>query len=144
ERPIRCGKGDLPKGIEVKGFGGYIAVPPSRRKGRNYIVSRDIDPIDAPAWLIEMILRGRTKTFVNGPSNPFVEYGNEVEGDLDKLAYAMRYVPNDDLDKLAYAMRYVPNDDLDWDDWNDIALALFAATNGSEFGFRLFDEFSQQ
>jgi hypothetical protein len=129
ERPIRCGKGDLPKGIEVKGFGGYIAVPPSRRKRRNYIVARDIDPIDAPAWLIELILQGRTETFVNGPSNPFVEYGNEVEGDLDKLADAMRYVPNDDLD---------------WDDWNDIALALFAATNGSEFGFRLFDEFSQQ
>ena len=130
ERPIRCGKGDLPKGIEVKGFGGYIAVPPSRRKKRHYIVSRDIDPIDAPAWLIEMILRGRTEPFIDGPSNPFIEYGLELSVV--------------DLDKLADAMRYVPNDDCDWNEWNDIGLALFAATGGSEFGFKLFDQFSKQ
>jgi putative DNA primase/helicase len=98
ERPIRCGKGDLPKGIEVKGQGGYIAVPPSRRKRRHYIVTRDINPTDAPQWLIEIILQGRTEKFVDGPSNPFIEYGNEVEFDLDELADAMRFVPNDDLD----------------------------------------------
>jgi hypothetical protein len=130
-RPIRCSKGDLPKGIEIKGHGGYIAVPPSRRKKRHYIVSRDIDPIDAPAWLIEIILQGRTETFVaDGPSNPFIEYGNE----LDAV----------DLDRLADAMRFVPNDDLDWDPWNNVGLALLVATGGSDFGFKLFDAFSQR
>jgi hypothetical protein len=42
ERPIACGSGALPDGVEVKGQGGYIAVPPSRRKGRAYTVGREL------------------------------------------------------------------------------------------------------
>jgi hypothetical protein len=40
EQPIGCSTGDLPAGIEVKGEGSYIVVPPSRRKGRAYTVHR--------------------------------------------------------------------------------------------------------
>ena len=53
-----CSSGDLPDGIDVKGDGSYIVVPPSRRKGRSYSVFNDIDPIDTPEWLSELILRG--------------------------------------------------------------------------------------
>ena len=38
EQPIGCSTGDLPAGIEVKGEGSYIVVPPSLRKGRAYTV----------------------------------------------------------------------------------------------------------
>ena len=34
ELPIGCSSGELPDGIEVKGQGGYIVVPPSVRKNR--------------------------------------------------------------------------------------------------------------
>ena len=44
ELPLGCSSGELPDGIEVKGQGGYIVVPPSRRKGRAYTVHHDIDP----------------------------------------------------------------------------------------------------
>ena len=55
DQHIGCGRGSIPKGIEIKGRGGYIVMPPSRRKGRSYTIGSDIDPIDAPAWLIDMI-----------------------------------------------------------------------------------------
>ena len=60
ELPIGCSNGTLPDGISVKGQGGYIVAPPSRRKGRSYIVHNDIDPIEAPQWLIDLILQGRS------------------------------------------------------------------------------------
>ena len=42
-------------------------------------------------------------------------------------------------------MEAIPNDDAtDWEEWNRIGMALFAATDGSGFGFWLFDEWSQK
>ena len=52
---IGCSSGNLPRGIEVKGQGGYIIVPPSQRKGRSYTVFADIDPIDPPQFLLDLI-----------------------------------------------------------------------------------------
>ena len=115
---IGCSSGDLPPGIEIKGQGGYIAVPPSRRKGRSYTVHHDIDPTDAPAWLIDLIKPNLQSQWA-GPS--------------DATA---------DFDEVADAMRFISNDDLDWDEWTNWGLRIFAAT-GVE-GFALFDEFSLQ
>jgi Bifunctional DNA primase/polymerase, N-terminal/Primase C terminal 2 (PriCT-2) len=123
EQPIRCGRGALPKGgIDVKGQGGYIAVPPSLRKGRSYAVSVDIDPIAAPLWLVNQILEGRQNQIHEGSDN-----------DADPP-----------LDDLSEAMQFVANEDLPWDDWASVGLALFAASSGSEAGFALFKRFSQQ
>ena len=117
--PIGCSNGALPDGISVKGQGGYIVVPPSRRKGRPYIVHRDIDPIEAPQWLVDLILQGRSPT-ANTPSS-----SEPV-----------------DLDELADLMPYVPNNDLSWEHWTAIGLAVYAASDGQ--GFDLFDAFSQR
>jgi hypothetical protein len=117
-QPIYCGLGSLPKkGISVKGEGSYIVVPPSRRKGRSYTIFSDIDPIDTPSWLSEQILQGRSRfdQVYTGPGTA-------------------------DLDKLAEALAFIPNDDLEWDDWTAMALRIYAATAGE--GFELFDEWS--
>jgi Bifunctional DNA primase/polymerase, N-terminal/Primase C terminal 2 (PriCT-2) len=119
EQPIGCSSGELPDGIDIKGQGGYIAVPPSRRKDRSYSVHNDIDPVAAPQWLIDLILPDHSISTYNGPSS----------GETD-------------LDELGDAMRFVPNDDLKWVDWTSHALAIFAATDGQ--GFELFDAFSKQ
>ena len=94
-------------------------VPPSQRKGRAYTVFRDTDPIDTPGWLLDLIQPARTTSTYTA--------NNAVEDQ-----------------ELADLMRYVPNVDLSWEKWTNIGLALFVATNGSDFGFRLFDAFSAQ
>src|SRR5262249_2254591 len=51
-----------------------------------------------------------------------------------------------DLAILASALRTIPNDsEMDsWDSWNRIGMAVWAATQGSEQGFELFDKWSSQ
>ncbi|MGE0038019.1 MAG: bifunctional DNA primase/polymerase, partial [Xanthobacteraceae bacterium] len=112
---IRCATGELPGGVEVKGQGGYIAVPPSQRKGRSYTVFRDIDPEPAPKWLLDLIL---------AKQSPAQFSSGEIV----------------DQTELADAMRAIPNDDLDWTDWNNFGMAIWAATGGK--GFEIFDEWS--
>jgi Bifunctional DNA primase/polymerase, N-terminal/Primase C terminal 2 (PriCT-2) len=114
---IGCSSGDLPRGIEIKGQGGYIAVPPSRRKRRFYTVHHDIDPTDAPQWLIDLIKPKRQAAWTGS-------------------------VTTADFEELADALRFIENDDLSWDEWTSWGLAIFAATGGK--GFILFDEFSQR
>jgi hypothetical protein len=123
---IRCSSGALPKGMEVKGQGGYVVVPPSQRKGRSYTVYRDIDPINAPQWLVDLILQGRVDSSDNGEVRPF-------DGK-----------PEVSEDELAEIMSFVPNDDLSWDEWASIALAMFAASGGSGWGCKIFDAWSEK
>jgi hypothetical protein len=117
ERPLGCSCGDLPDGIEVKG-GGYIVVPPSRRKGRAYSVFNDIDPADAPRWLTDLILQGRTRSAG--------VYRGQVTTDAEEIADALRFVPNPD----------------DWNEWKFMAMRIYAALG--EQGWEIFSEWSQR
>jgi Bifunctional DNA primase/polymerase, N-terminal/Primase C terminal 2 (PriCT-2) len=117
ERPLGCSNGALPDGLSVKGQGGYVAVPPSQRKGRSYTVFHDVDPIDAPEWLTDLILQGRSRSAA--------VFSGQVTADLDEIADALRFCPNDDEA---------------WEEWTAMGLRIFAATSGE--GFALFDEWS--
>jgi Bifunctional DNA primase/polymerase, N-terminal/Primase C terminal 2 (PriCT-2) len=116
-----CSNGSLPDGISVKGQGGYIVVPPSRRKGRSYSVFGDIDPVDQPQWLTELILQGRSRRSDGGV------FTGQVTADFDELADALSFIPNDEAD---------------WNEWTAMGLRIYAATNGE--GFRLFDAWSER
>jgi Bifunctional DNA primase/polymerase, N-terminal/Primase C terminal 2 (PriCT-2) len=122
ELPIGCGSGGLPDGISVKGQGGYIVAPPSRRKSRSYIVHNDIDPAEAPQWLLDLILQGSSPN--RGSDN--------VRSNIPI-----------NLEDLVDAMPYVPNDNLSWEDWTKDGLALFADC-GEDIGWDLFDAHSQK
>jgi Bifunctional DNA primase/polymerase, N-terminal len=54
-RPVGCPIKGLPKGVECKGEGGAIVFPPSARGGKKYGVINDVEPADAPDWLLEMV-----------------------------------------------------------------------------------------
>lgn len=109
EAPIACGSGKLPAGIHVKGMGGYIVVPPSKRKGRFYTVARDIDPVEPPAWLVDLILDGR----------------QEGAAPNEELA-------SDDPAKVAYAASQTRNNLRGWPEWKRYVMAIRNAVNGDE------------
>jgi putative DNA primase/helicase len=130
EQPIGCSKGELKKlNLSVKGEGGYIVLPPSVRKGRSYSVFRDIDAIPAPQWLADKIL-------TDGDGKP------KRERKDPRPHQPFEGTPQCDLDELAEAMRFVPNNNLSWEEWTSWALAIFAASGGSQRGFDIFDEWS--
>ena len=126
EQPIRCSKGSLPSGMEAKGQGGYVAVPPSRRKGRSYTVYRDIDPIDPPPWLVDLILQGHGGT---GSAGDYRRFDGTAEVENDELAEIMSFIPNEAVD---------------WVNWSNYSLRVFAASGGQEWGFKIFDAWSQR
>src|SRR5262245_20534213 len=130
EQPLGCSSGALPKGISIKGEGGYVVVPPSVRKGRAYTVHRDINPIIAPKWFVDLITEGKP-TPKRDPKN--LQPHRPFEG-----------TPQCDLDELAGAMRFVPNNNLPCEEWARWGLAIFAASGGGQRGLEIFDEFSQK
>ena len=127
---IGCSKGALKDlSLSIKGEGGYVVLPPSVRKGRAYSVFRDAIPILAPQWLVDAVLidpvaAKKRATNKRGP------------GDITWPE------PQADLDELASAMAFIPNDHLNWEEWTSWALAIFAASGGSQRGFNMFDEWS--
>jgi hypothetical protein len=51
--------------------------------------------------------------------------------------------PESDIETLRKALAVIPNN-CDWDGWNRIGMAVYAATGGIEAGFSLFDEWSRK
>jgi hypothetical protein len=138
ELPIGCSTGSLPHGMEVKADGGYVVVPPSVRKGKAYTVTVDTDPSAAPEWLYDLIGRpGQKSVDPVTPAKP-----PTIWHELNKPA-PVNSSPLGDIAELSEAIPFIPND-WDWNTWTSYALAIYAATGGSEAGFALFDALSQK
>ena len=61
--------------IDVRGEGGQVLAPPSlHRSGRRYFVENDIEPADAPEWLLDLVapapVDGKMATGQSPPSPP--------------------------------------------------------------------------
>jgi hypothetical protein len=143
DQPIGCSRGSLPDGIDVKGRGGYIVMPPSRRKDREYRVGHDMDPTDPPQWLIEMIGKRPVPLFDERARHSVgdVHTGSAAEEAIGDAVFKAADI-SPDLAELAEAMSHIPNRNLPWDEWTVIGLAVFAATQGR--GFAIFDQFSRR
>ena len=150
DNPIGCSKGLLPKGMEVKGHGGYIVAPPSRRSGGVYKVSVDIDPLDAPGWLYDLIGRRKAKTDRYDKSTLELPWDNvgqkpaEPPSIWDSVGLPAATRDNEpfaSVEEIADALNWIPNN-LDWNDWSAMGLAIWASTNGN--GLDLWIAFSKK
>ena len=48
------------------------------------------------------------------------------------------------IEDIRACLKLIPNDEPDWGEWNRMAMAVWAASNGSEEGFHAFDFWSQK
>jgi hypothetical protein len=112
----------LVSGVDCKGDGGMVIAPPSVRVDvGSYVWANDLPIADAPPWLLELVTLDDT----------FKERGTADELTADGTL-------------VNAAVEVIPNDNVDWDDWNKIGLAIFAATSGNDAGFATFDAWSRK
>jgi hypothetical protein len=72
--PVRNSAGDLAKGVDIRGDGGFVVGPGSPHKnGKTYAVVSDVPPGPAPAWLVDW-LQARPA------AAPLQEYPGDVDG----------------------------------------------------------------
>jgi P4 family phage/plasmid primase-like protien len=113
---LRNSAGRIAEGVDVRATGGYIVWWPAERE---HGIS------DWPEWLIEKAKK---------PKDPEAATSSAgLQSNLLDVAAALAAIPNDAKEHQA-----------SWDDWNKVAMALHAATGGSELGYGLFLDWSSK
>jgi hypothetical protein len=116
----------LGPGIDVKGDGGMVLVPPTRKPNigeYKWIDQRTL--ASAPQWMLDK-LTAEPREKVEYDDNPFLR---------------INLPPIEDVRE---DIQLIPNNDCSWERWNHIGMMIYASTGGSDEGFTLFDEWSQQ
>jgi putative DNA primase/helicase len=110
-------------GVDTRGTGGYVILPPSQNGVAAYLFEQgsEQDSTTLPPFPADLQPRLR------------------VEGDQRTPGE-----PRADPARVAFAVKVIPNGDIGWEDWNRIGMALWAATTGDEAGFLAFDSFSRK
>jgi len=109
----------LALGVDTRGENGYVLVPPS--KGYEFIKGNLIDNWgDLPYWPQEYRIEEKKK------SNGSEEY--------EKPSPLWVYL----------TVSFIDNDDIGWEDWNRIGMALWASTDGHEWGRKAFHKYSKK
>ena len=126
KRPVRNSAGKLGEGLDVRGEGGYVIVPPSRLPdGRAYEWEGSSDPADgvraaaAPDWLLDLVAPVRsaqTDASERGSPNGFVSRA-QVESALQVL-----------------------DPDCSYDDWLTVGMGL--QSTGQDWALEVWDAWS--
>jgi len=119
---IKTQAGILP-GIDVRGEGGMVLAPPSNRPNKGRYAWVNALPIaDPPQWLLDLVVAEKPQQTAD----------DETHGPVHPAL-------------VAAAVAAIPNDaSVGWDQWNKIGMAIWAATDGSDAGFKIFDDWSQR
>jgi putative DNA primase/helicase len=110
-------------GIDTRGDGGYVIVPPSSNiKGAYKFVGAELgDPHGLPVFPADMLEK--------------LEARHDVESGDD---------PEAEPHRIAAAMDVIPNNDVGWEDWNRFGMAIYRASGGGRDGLEVFDAWSQK
>jgi len=119
---IKNSASELAPGVDVRGEGGMVVAPPSVKPGvGSYEWLNEADIADAPQWLLDLVIdKGDARVASAEPQ------------------------PQADPTLVAMALAVIPNNDLGWEQWNNIGLATWRATGGSDAGFAAFDAWSKK
>jgi hypothetical protein len=140
---VRCTSDQIALGVDTRGRGGYVILPPSA----GYAWINGCDFSNLPEWPEHLRPPER------GPKKPPERADETIVMELPEripegTGLGISDDPNDNLTiepgLVAAALRTIPNDDLGWDDWNRIGMAAWAATDGSADGLTAFDLFSRK
>jgi Bifunctional DNA primase/polymerase, N-terminal/Primase C terminal 2 (PriCT-2) len=107
-------------GVDTRGDGGYVIVPPSRNRIGAYKTLSTGDEL--PPFPPELLAR------LGAPRHERQASANPTATPADIRA----------------AMRRIANPDLGWDGWQKFGLAVWRATGGSAEGFSIWDEWSRK
>ena len=123
---VKSSAGVVGKGIDVRGDGGYVIVPPSQNSNGSYTTVDDSEPAELPQWLLEL-MSGPTETANTGEES--VPHSFHVDDG-----------PPASVEDLRDALSAIPSDN--YDEWVKVGMAL-KRWNG-ETGFAVWDEWSSK
>src|SRR5262249_30118990 len=119
---IRSSTDKLGLGVDVRGDGGYVVLPPSHDGLYEWV--RDRDGYVHPTAEL---------------TKPWLEHLRT----LSAAPAASAPLPAADPKVIAAALAVIPNGaEVGWGDWNRVGMATFRATGGSVEGFHAFDAWS--
>jgi P4 family phage/plasmid primase-like protien len=109
---IRNSASRVAPGVDVRGEGGLVVAPPSKKAGvGQYVVVDDRDPAEPPDWLVAAALAAPTR----------------APPTAQRRSRGPRAV---DWQLLTLAMKQIPNPDLDQESWCRVLMALWGGTQG--------------
>jgi hypothetical protein len=124
----------LATGVDVCADGDMIIAPPSVRGDGVYRWVNDLPLADLPEQWIERLIEISTGAGGgNGKTNPYSEYGEF--GDKRQQA---------PIKRITAAAAAIPNEEVSWEEWNNLGMAIWRATDGSGDGFAVFDNWSRK
>jgi len=121
---IRCSTSKIGKGLDIKGDGGYVILPPSRNgTGKSYVLEIEGPIAHIPGWLKDLIVEPERK---EPPAPPTTARPYNATTDRTKIETALSHISP----SCPYA------------DWIQIGMALFSWDSGE--GRYIWDAWSRR
>jgi hypothetical protein len=101
---IRGGRG-LGKGIDVRGSGGYVLLPPSPHPtGRRYQWTTRVEPVELPAWMAAKLRKPKPKPLTVPQRDPEGWARGALGEAVDAVLLAAEGTLNDELNRQAFRL----------------------------------------